>query len=436
MPRHATLGTGSLTVETPAGISKPFEISVIPSQLGLFSVNGKGWGPGKIENIGADGQRVPNSVESPVKPGQMIEISGTGLNAARIASISIGGRTVTPASSRGAQEKGFDSIRVQVPPDAPRGCYVPLFARVGGLPHTNVITMSIGDGRARCEMPPGWPWPIDRGHRRGVIGISRTRVLFTNSQPVVTLDAAFAAFSENQQTFEFNRLLLLPPAGTCTAFTGLYHLDLGEFASVANALADPGNAPTFTVGSQFTISGSRGLRTVANSGGRPGVYWTTLGSEDPSVRRSLGLYLNDPQYEFSTPGSQQVPKFSGTLPGLPAIEWTNREAFTTIQRAQGATFEWRGVPSDALVLMVAASFDPLTTAGGILYCAAKPESRSMRVPPEMFAQFPATGNFAGPLRSGAVLVAVRPQTGTPPDKGVDVLRLLSVFADARRVDYK
>lgn len=433
MPVLAALGSGSLTVETSAGTSNFFPVAVVRTQLGLFSTNGKGWGPGRIDNLGSDGRRTPNSMESPARPGQTVEVWATGLGYAQRVDIIVGGHAASILSAHRTEKRGFDSIRFRLPADAPKGCYVPAYARVPGSARSNIVTLTIAH-QFRCELPAGTP--VAPGHKLGVIGISRTVALFDSSQPAITVDEAFAAFSEHKQTVESNRLLLLPPAGTCTTYTALYHDDLNEFESVAAALANPGDARTLDAGVQFTISVAGAARAIPHSGPRPGVYWTRLGFKDPSSTRSLPLFLNHPQYAISTPGGKDVAATSVLVTDIPTFEWTNRDALSIIQRARGAAFEWRGIPHDALVLILMASFDPLSTAGEIGYCAIPANAGRMHVPPEIFAHFPATGHIAGPFRSGAALIALRLQDEASTVRGLDLLRLVSVFANARRVEYR
>ncbi|MGH9559261.1 MAG: hypothetical protein ACRD30_08465, partial [Bryobacteraceae bacterium] len=395
MPFLTPLGQASLSIETSQGTSKTFSIEVVRAQPGLFSVNGKGWGPGAIENIRGDGRSAPNRVNAPARPGEMVEMSGTGFGSARNIEIAIGNRIAAVAGSHPGGKGRADSIRFRVPRDSPQGCYVPIYVRVaGGLP-SNVVTISIGGANSRCEMPANWPWPIGRGIKLGIAGISRSTMLPGSSQPVVTTDEAFAAFSERGDSTDANRLLLLPPAGTCTVYaTELYSAGFDDLRSVPAALASLGEARALDAGPQFTISGSGGMRTAR----RARVYWAQLGSENPATRRTLPLFLNDSQYRLSVPGGPDIPAFSARLPGIPAFEWANRDALAIVDRSRGATFEWRGVPKDAMVLILAASFDPVSTAGGIVYCAARADPRHFSIPAEILALLPATGREAGPVR--------------------------------------
>ena len=436
MPSSARLGPASLSVEGPGGASKFSRIVVTPSQLGLFSVNGRGWGPGKIDDLDSHGRRTPNSVGSPARPGQLVEISATGLGGASRVQIFVGGRAARAVEALPGQGEGLDSIRFRVPGDAPTGCYVSVYARVPGSVPTNVVTVAISDGLGTCKMPAGWPRPLAMGAKVGVLGVSRTVATFASGQPSVTNDEAFGAFFKNEQDTETNRLLLLPPEGTCTSYAALYQVDLGEFASVAAAIANPGAAPILDAGDAFTISGGGNIRTVPRSHGAASRYWVLLGSEDPSRRRNLPLFLDQPRFTISTAGSA-VPALSRTLPGLPKLEWTNQDQLATVERDRGITFQWRGAEQNTMVLLLAISFDRLGTAGYITYCNADPKAGHMSLPAEMLREFPLTGHAGGPLRSGAMLIGVHLETGIPPAaSGLDALSLISAIVYARRVDFE
>jgi hypothetical protein len=313
---------------------------------------------------------------------------------------------------------------------------VPVYARVPGSPPTNIVTVSVSDVRSICKMPAGWPRPAGNGAKVGILGVSRTVTAFAAGQPAVTSDEAFGAFFENQHG-ETNRILLLPPEGTCSSYSALYQVDLGEFVSLAAVIANPGMAETLDAGEEFTISGGGNLRSVPRSHGAAARYWTRLGLEDPSRRRNLPLFLDQPHYSISIAGGGMVPAFDRTLPGLPRLEWTNRDELATVQRDRGMTFQWRGAEHDTIILILAASFDRLSTAGYISYCTAEPDAGQISLPPEMLEELPATGHAGGPLRSGALLIAVHLQSGIPPPaSGLSMLSLVSAFASARRVDFE
>jgi len=436
MPASARLGPASLTVESPGGASNPFLVTVVSNQIGLYSLNGKGWGPGVVYNLSSDGRRTANTAQSAAQPGQVVQIEATGLGNANKVDLNIGGRSGLNVQVSGAMQQGRDSIRFRVPPGVPLGCYVPVFARAAGSARSNTVTMAIANGSAHCELPPGWPMRIETGQSRtGIIGVVRTTAFYEIGQPVLTSDEAFASFFDNGSGVPSNRLLLVPPVGTCTSFSALYNSDVAEFSSITAAIANPGDAHTLDAGTELTISGSGGSRSVPLSGLRPGVFWTHLGLDDPTIRRKLPLFLNDPRYLFLSKGGADVSAISATVPGVPDFQWTNRDTLATIRRSAGANVEWSGAAAGALVLVVAGSFDPYSTAGGICYCAAKAEAGHLRIPAELLEQFPAAVPRPGPLRNGLAVFVIRFAPATPV-RGLDLFRTVSAFAYTRRSEFQ
>ena len=150
MPATAPLGAANLVVETSEGPSKPFAVSVASSQLGLFSANGRGWGRGKIENLDGRGHPSPNALTNPARAGQMAAILATGLGGARRVEILIGGRPQLASSIQKDVDPGVERIRFRLPTDAPRGCFVPLYARTEAGRVSNVVTMAIAAPGADC----------------------------------------------------------------------------------------------------------------------------------------------------------------------------------------------------------------------------------------------------------------------------------------------
>ena len=132
MPPDAPLGKSTLIVETDAGRSRPFAIEIASTRIGLYSLNQKGWGPGKIDILSGE-SRKPNSVSAPARPGQVAAISSTGLGDGRGLTVVVGGRPAVVLRIDRNVEPGLDEIRFRIPANVPQGCYVPLYARVPAL---------------------------------------------------------------------------------------------------------------------------------------------------------------------------------------------------------------------------------------------------------------------------------------------------------------
>src|SRR5579871_5093169 len=54
-------GEVALTLTRENEASRPFPVRVTPSSFGIFSRNGKGWGPGRIDQVDGAGRRTANS---------------------------------------------------------------------------------------------------------------------------------------------------------------------------------------------------------------------------------------------------------------------------------------------------------------------------------------------------------------------------------------
>ena len=426
LPADTPSGPATLTVETDGGKSLAFPAIVVSSEPGLYTANEKGWGPAKIESS-------RGTTDSPARAGDRIELSATGFGDARAARVTVGGHSVPADVIHGPQ--GLDRVRFRIPTHTSEGCFVPVYAIAGGGPRSNVASVAIG-GSAGCAMPEGWPTPADRGRSAGIIGVARSSTLFALNQPIVTNDEAFAAFYSNGWPTASSALFAVPPQGLCASYNALYGAN-SDFDSIPAALAHLGENPSLDAGVPLTIAGTGEARSIARSGANAGEYWTRLGFEDASRRRTLPLFLNDPKYRITIPGGKQVGAFSEIAPGIPEFEWTNRDALSTVDRSRGLRVTWNTLARDTIMLIVAASFDASSTAGGICYCAAAGKAGEFAIPPQMLARFPATGAAPGPLRSGVMLIFVhaRSITGKLP-AGLDVLRAVAIRAIARRVEFQ
>jgi uncharacterized protein (TIGR03437 family) len=423
LPARVPPGPASLSVETSAGESLQFPVTVVSKDAGLYTANQKGWGPAKIEST-------RGAPDSPAHSGDIVELSATGFGDSDTVKVTVGGRTVPGHVTHG--DRGLDRLRFRIPADAPEGCFVPVYAAAA---QSNVVTIAIG-ASSGCAMPRGWPTPADRGRSSGILGVARSSTQFALNQPIITNDEAFAAFFANGWPTDPSAVILAPPRGLCTAYSAIYGAS-ADFESIAAVLTHLGGNPSLDAGRGLTIAGTGDARSIPQSGALAGEYWTRLGFEDTSRRRTLPLFLNDPQYRITVPGGKQVNTFSEIVPGIPRLEWTNRDALSTVERSRPLRLTWTGAPADATMLIVAASFDAASTAGQVCYCAAASEAGGFEIPSQMFARFPATGTAPGPARGGVMLIAihVRQMTAKVP-RGLDVLRTVSVSVVRRRVEFR
>jgi hypothetical protein len=125
------------------------------------------------------------------------------------------------------------------------------------------------------------------------------------------------------------------------------------------------------------------------------------------------------------------------IPGPPALEWMNRRELAVIDRSKGATFEWRGAPKDAKVLILAVSVNSARSAGGFCLCSAKATSGRFTVPAEMLANLPSSEPVPGPPVNMVFVISERVTNDSPvPIRGLDQMWEYSTYATGRRVSYR
>ncbi len=105
-------------------------------------------------NISTSGVATANALANPAQPGQTVEVLATGLSALPLfpPQISLGGVSQSVINA-GADGAGLLKIDIQISPDTPDGCYVPLTVTWGGSTATSFISKT-SDGMA-CHHPFG-----------------------------------------------------------------------------------------------------------------------------------------------------------------------------------------------------------------------------------------------------------------------------------------
>jgi uncharacterized protein (TIGR03437 family) len=436
MPDTAPLGPNQIVVETKTGASRPLEVSVTSSAPGLYTENERGWGQGRIDQFDANGRSTPNSVIAPARPGQSVTVLATGLGRLSRIPMIVGGQPSAVDKIERDVEPGVDRLHFRVPLHAPEGCYVPAYARVPGQPPSNVVSMSIASRSGVCGMPGGALVPPVHAQRLGVVGISRSVVLYEDGKPQTTLDEAYAAFLDARRSGDATSpMLLFPPVGTCTVVTGSGRSGVADFSSFPNALLGMLEGRGLTAGSALTVEGTNGKRPIPATG--LGSYWIRLGVEEPGLRSARPLFFKTGDYAVTAPGSADIGVFVRTISSPPPFEWSNQAARASIDRTAGTSLNWT-VPSSAnLMLSLAIGTNSLTTAAAVCLCSSKPQDARIAIPADLLSHFPPTQDLGGRPGNLLFVIAVRLGAGIPPDvRGLDQLWSLSSFARGRRVVYR
>jgi uncharacterized protein (TIGR03437 family) len=427
MPSNAPLGAVSVLVTFGNLKSPPARATVVTDSFGAFSLNSSGIGPGVLQNV-VDASNTPlNLPSAAAQPGQAIILYGTGLGAGLSADnvappagnlptkveVFVGGQpAATSYSGRSPCCSGLDQIVFTVPSNAPLGCWVPVQIRTSGTTVSNTTTIAISaDGSPCSDSFNAMSAPFLAGQKIGLIGLLRTDItedVGLAKPGQVTTDAAMMSFQQENPVpvAPFNAILSLPPAGTCTAYTGAGDLLNGDQVPGS----DDGGAKFLNAGTTLTVSNGANSRTLGRPTGNARNY-QPLGYTYTGSHVSTSLFLNPGSFTVSGPGGGDVGQFQATvaIPNPAGLTWTNRAQTVTINRSQGFTINWSGAPPDQSVIIFGGGVDMPTNSSAVFACVAPAGTSSFTVPAIALANLPATRPKLIQSK-GAVYVGALPTT--------------------------
>jgi uncharacterized protein (TIGR03437 family) len=431
IPSSAPVGPASLVVTVNGESSLPFPVDMAPSNPGIFSRNGLGWGSGP----------------SPARPSQIVRLRVTGLGNVRQPDVMVGNQVVRAENVRPTAQPGEEEISFRLPAHVAEGCNVPVALRITPLRVSNVVTLAvsnaIGIRPGNCERGP-IP-AITLNQRIGILILSRTRVKSRTAGPDPIYDEALGVFVALNEESKPSPLMLLPPAGTCTAYTSSFQSTTVMPNSFSSAFIAELGGIGLDAGPNLAISRNAPSRnappdTMPRNPNAPGFY-TRLGNSDrhsgPRAARLLLPFLDPGEYMLHGTGGKDVGPFSIRLPGPEPFEWTDRDRTGTVTRSHGLTVHWRGVAPDRLVVILATNVDQISTAIGTSLCTARADAGRFTIPASLLANLPPSRDIPG-IPYDRVLVASLPAktASSIPAAGLNGGEVFSVFADSRIVEFK
>lgn len=440
MPSNAPLGNASLQVVTASGKGNLSPVRIVSSAFGIFSALGSGQGPGILQNFIAQTNQPINSPTIVAQPGQTIILWGTGLgpvsypdnqapqagNLPVKTEVFVGGVSASIAySGRTPCCSGTDQIVFTVPPNAPQGCWVPVYVRTGGTTISNFVTMAIGPNANSCstDVLPQFTSGYINGKRIGKAMAVRT----TTRQDVgmnAPIDVSSEyhvsfAFEPNPGPFPFNPAISFPPQGTCTAYTLNGDLLDQTGSSLLPELA-PATIP-LDWGAPLQLTGPSGSKTLSIT-----YSLARVGFLDGMISNGIlsgTLFLNPGSYNIQGFGGMDIGPFTTTFNIPPPVVWTQQDTTNTVTRGQPLTLSWTGGDSGQVIAAVFFAVDLPTNSSEVSVCLAPAGASSMTIPADLLSNMPATrGN---PLQSKDVLYlialaggSVQPINATGLDYGI------------------
>jgi uncharacterized protein (TIGR03437 family) len=382
VPADAPLGAASLTVKVNGRSSLPYLVKVVRAQFGIYANNGKGWGPGRIQNVTGTA-RLPNTVSSAATFGQTLALSGTGLGDEKTPAVFVGGRPAKVVATRASPDG--DEILFQVPANAPEGCFVPVQIQNTGRLASNTVTVALHKGGGACRQPEYFPFGGWLGARFGMVAITRTTQRKSGAAPVS--DETGAWFGQLPGMDRMNPYFLLPPPGTCTSEAEPWR---GGFvpATLISLLASRAGAEALRAGDEISIDDGRTVRKVPAFHGMEGVFDREL--SDLAGRPDRLLHFVSPAVLHVTgKGGPDVGRFRFELGGPQPFEM--RGEMGPVRRGQMLRLGWTDMGAGRIAIVFANFVDEATGSRGMCYCVAAPGATGLTIPASTLACFPPDG---------------------------------------------
>lgn len=431
LPSNTPVGTGTITVTYNGRAGTPAPITVVPTNVGIFTIGSDGQGAGivtyadyslvsasKATNCGG-----PNTTCGAANPGDTLilwatglgPVSGTDASGAGLGqnmpnlplTVWLGG-VQAPVAYQGRSGCciGEDQIVFTVPNNVPTGCSVPLLMQIGNQ-ISNFTVMPVAAGSRDCT-------PVNPA--AAAVNVSQLVSAGPASSGEITLSRDLGpptnppsiSYSDNVR-FNFGKALTYAPGsqpffisyfddqplGTCLVNNSLRTTLRLPVASSANLDA----------GSRFTVTGPNGSIVPV---GKPGQFTAPLSP--------AGTYLSPGAYTVTGTGGADVGGFTAAfnIPAAPALNSPANSTLPPVTRSNGLTIAWTGGASNAFVqITVQAPTDITNTNGAKLVCNVAANAGTFTIPPYALLALP-----AGSI--GTVLQFQQQTKGVFSAKGIDI----------------
>jgi uncharacterized protein (TIGR03437 family) len=404
LPSNTPAGTGTITVTYDNQQSPPVQINVVANNVGIFTIDSSGTGPGLItyadyslvSQSKASSCGGPNTTCGAANAGDTLILWATGLGSVNGSDLSgaglgqnmpdlplklfLGGvQAQVVYQGRSGCCIGLDQIAFSVPDSVPSGCAVPLVVQINDVV-SNTIAVPVANGSRDCTTADPIASKIDPSILAGTRPLALAEVdmgRFINSSRTAVEDDIRFQFSKVTlkpalAPFVASFLDLDPPVDLCLVRPGATgnpsRISLGSVADTTVPL---------DAGSNFTIKAPFGTMTVPTNNGN---------LETVSAAGSLYTPGN---YTITGSGGKDVGPLSiATI--LPPVAVISTPAFSpgfVVTRSSGLTITWtNGIASGAVRVEVGNVAN--NGAGARVICQASATSGSLTVPPYALLAIP------------------------------------------------
>lgn len=176
------------------------------------------------------------------------------------------------------------------------------------------------------------------GRSAGMVVISRTV-----RPPDSITDEGMAVFAMHEDHEPApSQVLLVPPLGTCTTYTGAMDSGSQPSFSPGDALLSSAHATGRDAGPRLTVAHGNVRLAIARLPGAPGIYKRLLGEQRGGrPGRGGGLFLEPGELVIAGPSGADVGPFAVPVPSPEPLVWENRDRWIGGSGRPSAGSRWR-----------------------------------------------------------------------------------------------
>ena len=400
LPSDIPSGAATIAVSYSGQTSPAVPFTVVANNLGLFTVNTAGDGPGIVTNLNysfvtaskASNCGAPLTGCGAANPGDILVLWGTGLgpvNGSDTGGAGLGvnmpdiplklwlGGVEATVSYQGRSGccVGEDQVIFTVPDNVPTGCAVPLLVQINNQV-SNGVLIPVANGSRDCT-PTNPAYAAANVEQDALAGK-------TGGSGQISLNSSGGTGSPDSATFQFFEITSFDPGTQAFFVSFIDDLAPGTCAvynNLLNTTSPPAGTGPADAGSSFTITGPNGTLTEQ------------AGNSQLSAK---GTFLVPGNFTVSGTGGADIGAFQAnvTIPSfvtLTAPSLTNPPSSVT--RSNGMTFSWTGGGPDVTVeLQLYGATDNTGLTGSQVVCQVPSSLGTFTIPPYIMSALPA-GDF-------------------------------------------
>ncbi len=400
VPTATQPGIHRVAVFNSEGRTKDHLVPVVASAPGIYSANGLGWGP------------IDPTLKTQPGGSLTIKITGLGLAGAQVSVANLRAKVLRQNTS---------SVEIQIPNNTPPGCSVPV-----AIGDSNVVTITVGDPAKVCAASDSRLPVTSTSTRIGLAAASRIAHWSTASVEPILSDEFLLAFRDGG--FSGYPVLLTPPTGSCTLYTGPVREGLlGENNIPKLILSALTGTPIQPLSSLKLSSGGRSI-DLAFPGSLPGALLARVGLRDPANPRTRPLFFNSPSIQLDYGGlSLATPE---------PLLWTNRKAFHSLHLNSRLNFAWSGLEPKGEVYLLLGASDPTAATSAIALCTASALAQTFTIPDGVFRQLVPINTPAANMKVFAAILRLKVDMAEPPPGGLAQMWRLAAAASSTVVSLR